>query len=70
MLTSTPHLVGAPLREARVKVGLSRERLARLADCSTTAIAQFERGLQPDASPTLDRVWRVLDALVGGDAQS
>jgi transcriptional regulator with XRE-family HTH domain len=65
--TSTPLPVGPPLREAREQAHLSREQLAQLSGCSTSRIAQFEQGLRPDDSPTLRRVWAVLDALLGAD---
>jgi transcriptional regulator with XRE-family HTH domain len=65
--------VGPELREAREACGLSRERLARLADCSYARVAQLELGMRPAHSPALARIWRVLDALRddragGGDA--
>jgi DNA-binding XRE family transcriptional regulator len=41
------------LRERRESLGLSRERLARLADVSMASIAQFEAGLQPKESRVL-----------------
>ena len=55
------------LREARERAHLSREHLARLSDCSTSRVQQFEHGLRPDVSPTLKRVWAVLDALLGDE---
>ena len=61
--TSTPLPVGTELRQAREQTRLSRETLARLSDCSTSRIAQFEQGLRPNVSPALDRVWSVLNAL-------
>jgi transcriptional regulator with XRE-family HTH domain len=59
--TNTPR-VGSELRLARKRAGLSREALARLADCSANWIAQLERDPEFD-SPSLERIWRVLDAL-------
>jgi transcriptional regulator with XRE-family HTH domain len=68
--TSTAPRVGLALREARKAAGLSQEKLAQLADCSTAWIQVLER--EPQDSPVLRRIWRVLDALGdragGGDA--
>jgi transcriptional regulator with XRE-family HTH domain len=61
MASTTTTRVGQDLRAAREQAGLSRERLARLADCSVDWIKQLERDLP--VSPALDRIWRVLDAL-------
>lgn len=41
------------LRERREALGLSREKLARLADISTSAVAQFEEGRRPASSKAL-----------------
>jgi transcriptional regulator with XRE-family HTH domain len=64
--------VGAKLRSAREACSLSREALARLSDCSTSRVEQFELGLRPAASPALERVWAVIAVLreraEGGDA--
>jgi transcriptional regulator with XRE-family HTH domain len=62
--TSTDLPVGADLRAARERARLSREALARLSDCSTSRIAQFEQGLRPDVSQALARCWSVLDVLL------
>lgn len=70
MSVTDTQAVGPALREARVRVGLSQEKLARLAGCSTARVTQLERGFRPDVSPALERIWRVLDALAdekGGD---
>ena len=58
--------VGPPLREARLRAGLTREQLARLADCSAGWLGQLESGYQPGASAALVRIWRVLHALGAG----
>jgi transcriptional regulator with XRE-family HTH domain len=65
-----PTRAGSVLRDARRRAGLTQERLARLADCSTNYVKQFEAGLEPANSPTLDSVWRVVDAMsdAKGDA--
>ncbi len=56
--------VGPGLRSAREAVGVSREQLARLADCSVNWIEQLEvRAVAPARSEALPRIWRVLDAL-------
>ncbi len=67
MTTTTTH-VGAELREARKRAGLSREKLARLASCSTAWLAQLECGLRPGTSDALLRIWHVLDAMNGSGA--
>ncbi len=72
-ITTTPR-VGPELRSAREAVGISRERLARLADCSVNWVEQLEnRAAAPARSEALPRIWRALDALgdrppEGGDA--
>jgi transcriptional regulator with XRE-family HTH domain len=62
MTTTTPR-VGVELRSAREKLGLPREKLAALADCSTAWLAQLEGGMTPVSSPALGRIWAVLDEL-------
>lgn len=59
--------VGPELRSARLRAGLSQEKLANLAGCSLSWVRQLELGLQPTASPKLDEIWRVLSAL--GDSR-
>jgi transcriptional regulator with XRE-family HTH domain len=61
--TSTPLPVGSELRQAREQAHLSREMLAQLAKCSTSTVTQFERGLRPEVSYALERIWDVLRAL-------
>ena len=64
--TSSPR-VGPELRSAREAVGISRERLARLADCSVNWVEQLEnRAVTPARSDALPRIWRALDALSDG----
>jgi transcriptional regulator with XRE-family HTH domain len=53
---------GDELRERRTTVGLSQERLAQLAECSTASVALFERGYRPGQSAVLSRIEAVLDA--------
>jgi len=66
MVTVTSTRVGPELRTARERAGLSREQLARLADCSSSRLAQLEGGMAPAKSEALKRIWRVLDALGAG----
>lgn len=49
------------LRERRQAAGLSQEKLARLADCSTASVALLERGYVPAESPVLQRILVVLN---------
>lgn len=51
---------GADLREQRLAVGLSQQRLAELARCSINAVRLFERGYDPARSPVRERVVAVL----------
>jgi transcriptional regulator with XRE-family HTH domain len=51
------------IRERREAAGLSRERLARLAECSTAMVVQIEQGYRPGRSRVLPRVERILDTL-------
>lgn len=55
--------VGAPgsLRRCRIEQGLSQEALARLADCSTSLVRQFEAGYQPRSSGAAERIAAALD---------
>lgn len=59
------HPAGAELKAARQRAGLSRQKLAGLAGCSMAWVQQLEAGVQPADSPTLERIWMVLDALGG-----
>ena len=54
---------GAQLKAARQSVGLSRQRLATMANCSTAWIQQLEAGVQPADSPTLERLWAILGSM-------
>jgi transcriptional regulator with XRE-family HTH domain len=49
-----------PIRAARQARDLSQEKLARLADCSTISVRNFERGLTPTRSEVLPRILAVL----------
>jgi predicted transcriptional regulator len=48
------------LRERRERLGLSRERLARLADVSSASIELFEGGWRPQRSRVLPAVCAAL----------
>jgi predicted transcriptional regulator len=64
MFSTTSPRVGPELRSAREAAGISREQLARLADCSVNWIEQLEvRAVAPTRSDALPRIWRALDAL-------
>jgi transcriptional regulator with XRE-family HTH domain len=52
---------GSELRAARERAGLTRAELAQLAGCSLAHLANVEQGAVPRRSPTLDRVWAILD---------
>jgi predicted transcriptional regulator len=56
------------LRERRTTAGLSQERLARLARCSTASIAIFEGGYRPARSRVLHRVLAALERAERHDA--
>jgi len=49
------------LRERRERLGLSRERLARLADVSSASIELFEGGWRPQRSRVFPAVCAALD---------
>jgi transcriptional regulator with XRE-family HTH domain len=55
------------IRELRLRAGLSRERLARLANCSFSSIAAIERGYIPERSVIVPEIERVLDALTDNE---
>ena len=65
--------IGTAIKEARLKQGLSQERLARLADCSWGTVRNIERGDTPNPGAfTLDAIAGALglslDDLVRGGA--
>jgi len=51
---------GKRLRELRIKVGISQEKLAELADLHRNYVGLLERGLQ---SPSLNTICRLAKAL-------
>ena len=60
MTASTLPAPAVDIRELRQARGLSQERVARLAGCSTSMVRQLERGYVPVGSAVLPRV---IDAL-------
>jgi transcriptional regulator with XRE-family HTH domain len=54
------HPSGSLLRAARRARGLSQEKLAREADCTTKTIYLMENGYAPESSPTRDRIEAIL----------
>lgn len=48
------------LRRNRLAAGLSQEKLARMADCSTAYVRLLEAGYQPRDSSVLPRVRQAL----------
>jgi transcriptional regulator with XRE-family HTH domain len=52
--------IGAVIREARLRSGLSQRALARRAGTSQAAISRIERGLE---QPTFERVEQILAGL-------
>jgi predicted transcriptional regulator len=57
------------LRERRLNLGLSQEKLARAADCSTAMVKLLERGFTPTHSAVLPRILKALNdhAPAGGE---
>jgi transcriptional regulator with XRE-family HTH domain len=53
---------GGTLRDRRLALGLSQEKLARDAECSTAMVKLLERGFTPTHSEVLPRIERVLTA--------
>jgi len=51
---------GRTLRAARESVGLTRARLADLADCSISSLGFIEQGATPERSAVLERAWDVI----------
>ena len=59
-ITTPPSVGPKELRRRRLAAGLTQRRLATLADCSLSWLANAENGYIPRTSPVL---LRVLDAL-------
>jgi len=49
------------IRKARLKKGLSQERLSRLADISTATLVKIEAGTAKE--PTITTITKIADAL-------
>lgn len=58
-ITVTPE--GVDIRERRLELALSQERLAREADCSTAMVKLLERGFTPTRSEVLPRILKALN---------
>ncbi len=65
--TTLPTPAAVDLRELRQTRGLSQERVAQLAGCSTSMVRQLERGYVPAGSAVLPRVVEALNE-EGGSA--
>jgi transcriptional regulator with XRE-family HTH domain len=59
-MTSNGSDGGGGIRERRRAAGLSQERLAREADCSTSYIQLLEGGFRPRSGEVLGRIAHVL----------
>ena len=55
------------IRELRQQAGLSREKLARFANCSAAFIVTVERGYVPEKSAVVPEIERVLAVLTGAE---
>lgn len=53
-------VIGQRLRNERVKLGLSQEKLAEMAGCHPTYIGQIERG---EKNPTIESLEKISNAL-------
>ena len=51
---------GAALRERRIRIGLSQEELAEVADLDRTYVSGVERG---ERNPSLTNIYKLCDAL-------
>jgi predicted transcriptional regulator len=65
MQRTTIPTAASELRAERERAGLTRAQLAGLAGCSLSTITNIEHGAVPRRSPTLDRVWAVLNQRPG-----
>lgn len=64
MSKSNSNTLGKTIKELRIKLGLSQEKLARLADVSNNTIVNMEAGKQDN--PTIETLKRVAKALSVG----
>jgi transcriptional regulator with XRE-family HTH domain len=60
VITSSP---GRDLRAARERLGISRARLAGLADVSLASLDRIEQGACPRRSRVLSQAWAALAAI-------
>jgi transcriptional regulator with XRE-family HTH domain len=65
-VTTCPEQVGAELRAARERAGLTRAQLAARAGCSMSMLGDIEAGAVPRRSAVLGRVQAVLDEATRG----
>jgi transcriptional regulator with XRE-family HTH domain len=65
-MTTTASQVGLDgIRARRERIGVTRERLAAASEVSVSWLQLLEGGFDPVASPSRERVLRVLAALEG-----
>lgn len=60
MMMNTPHAVGAAVRGARTRLGMSRAELGKRAGLSLNSVQMLEAG---NGNPTLDTLLRVTSVL-------
>ena len=66
MAESSKTNIGKTVKKLREKLGISQEKLARLADVSNNTVVNIEAGKQDN--PTIETLKKVANALqVGGD---
>jgi len=61
---------GQDLRNAREQLGISRARLAGLADCSLSSLAWIEQGACPRRSRVLVQAWAALAAVAANRTEN
>ena len=66
MAITTPSTAGRDLRAARERLGISRARLAGLANVSLASLDRIEQGACPRRSRVLSQAWAVLAAANAG----
>ncbi|MGO8907365.1 MAG: helix-turn-helix domain-containing protein [Solirubrobacteraceae bacterium] len=54
---------GSDLRAERERLGVSRARLAGLANCSLASLGGIEQGACPRHSKVLERAWAALNGI-------
>jgi transcriptional regulator with XRE-family HTH domain len=59
-------MIGKNIRDLRVKMGISQDRLSKLADLSLNTVVKVESGRNPNPTiKTLSRIAKSLNAKVG-----